>query len=92
MKKIVFLVIAAILSAGHSDAQGLSESVKLYRTKGYSSALSEAKRLADATLAKTCAEVSPADVSALVELSRYVGAVERDRYRSFQDRRQTLLP
>ena len=86
MKKIVFLVIAAILSAGHSDAQGLSESVKLYRTKGYSSALSEAKRLADATLAKTCAEVSPADVSALVELSRYVGAVERDRYRSFAAR------
>ena len=86
MKKIVFFVIAAIFFAGHSDAQGLSESVKLYRTKGYSSALSEAKRLADATLAKTCAEVSPADVSALVELSRYVGAVERDRYRSFAAR------
>lgn len=86
MKKNVFFVIAAIFFAGHSDAQGLSESVKLYRTKGYSSALSEAKRLADATLAKTCAEVSPADISALVELSRYVGAVERDRYRSFAAR------
>lgn len=86
MRKIFFSVGAVLFAVWYSNAEGLSESVKLYRTKGYSSALSEAKRLADATLEKTCAEVSPADVSALVELSRYVGAVERDRYRSFAAR------
>lgn len=83
MKKIFFSVGAALLAIGYSNAEGLSESVKLYRTKGFVSALSQSRRLADAALEKTQAEVSCDDVASLLELSRYVGSVDRDRYRAF---------
>ena len=89
--------VLALCADGQVQVQELYDSTVNYRKTGYVSHLSAARKLADSVMASHASggEREPSDdaiaAAALVELSQYVGAVDRDRYREWAEKRLLVL-
>ena len=96
-RALVVGVFSVMAQCVDGQVKELYDSTVNYRKTGHVSHLSAARKLADAVVASYASggEREPSDdamaAAALVELSQYVGAVDRDRYRAFAEKRLLAL-
>ena len=96
-RALVVGVFSVMAQCVDGQVKELYDSTANYRKTGYVSHLSAARKLADSVVASHASggEREPSDdaiaAAALVELSQYVGAVDRDRYRGWAEKRLLAL-
>ena len=89
-RALVAVVFSAMALCADGQVEELYDSTASYRRTGHVCHLSAARKLADAVVASHAPGGEPSGdamaAAALVELSQYVGAVDRDRYRAFAEK------